>query len=185
MTNKANQMIGLIKRSFDYLDKDVFLKLYKALIRPHLEYGNIIWHPHLKRQSAAIEKVQRRATKLLKCCKQMSYLERLQYLNLPSLKHRRERGDLIETFKIFHGHVDISFNTLFIERVDDRTRNSDGKLYVPFSSNKLRKNFFTNRVINPWNALTTNIKFAQNTNSFINLFDADTKFKESFYCYDD
>ena len=63
--NKANQMIGLIKRTFSYLNKDTFLKLYKAMVRPHLEYGNVIWYPRLKRQSIAIERVQRRATKLL------------------------------------------------------------------------------------------------------------------------
>ena len=40
--NKANHMIGLIKRTFSYLNKDTFLKLYKAIVRPHLEYGNVI-----------------------------------------------------------------------------------------------------------------------------------------------
>ena len=63
--SKANQMMGLIKRSFDFLDRDIFLRLYKALVRPHLEYGNIIWHPYLKRQSVQLERVQRRATKVL------------------------------------------------------------------------------------------------------------------------
>jgi hypothetical protein len=55
---KANKMLGIIKRSFTYLDEDMFLRLYKSLIRPHLEYGNVIWNPYLKRQSARIESVQ-------------------------------------------------------------------------------------------------------------------------------
>jgi len=67
--NKANRMLGVIKRTFSFINKDTFLKLYKSMVRPHLEYGNIIWHPLLKRQSSAIEKVQRRATKLLKECR--------------------------------------------------------------------------------------------------------------------
>ena len=67
--NKANQMIGLIKRTFSYLNKDTFLKLYKAMVRPHLEYGNVIWYPCLKRQSIATERVQRRATDLLHECR--------------------------------------------------------------------------------------------------------------------
>ena len=54
--NKANQMIGLIKRTFSYLNKDTFFKLYKAMARPHLEYGNVIWYPRLKRQSIAVLK---------------------------------------------------------------------------------------------------------------------------------
>ena len=92
-------MLGLIKRTFSYLNKHILLKLYKSLVRPHLEYGNIIWHPLFKKQSIAIERVQRRATSLLKECKNMSYMERLKYLDLYSLKGRtrRMRGALIET----------------------------------------------------------------------------------------
>ena len=83
----------------NFLWSGFFLKLYKAMVRPHLEYGNLIWHPYLKRQSIAVERVQRRATKILKECKQMSYAERLEHLKLPSLKSRRLRNDLIEVFK--------------------------------------------------------------------------------------
>ena len=43
---KANSMQGLIIRSFDYLDKNSYIRLYKAMIRPQLEYGNAIWHPY-------------------------------------------------------------------------------------------------------------------------------------------
>ena len=67
--NKANKMLGVIKRTFNFINKDTFLKLYKSMVRPHLEYGNIIWHPLFKRQSSAIEKVHRRATKILKECR--------------------------------------------------------------------------------------------------------------------
>jgi len=98
--NKANRMMGLIKRTFSHMDKDTFCMLYKALVRPHLEYANVVWYPRLKRQSIAIEKVQRRATKLLKECKSMPYNERLKYLGIHSLYGRRIRGDLIQTYKI-------------------------------------------------------------------------------------
>ena len=43
--NKTNQMIGLIKRILTYLNKGMLIKLYMALVRPHLEYGNVIWYP--------------------------------------------------------------------------------------------------------------------------------------------
>ncbi|XP_071954278.1 uncharacterized protein [Antedon mediterranea] len=46
--NKANRLIGLVRRSFDYMDKDMFLPLYKSIIRPHLEYASCIWYPLLK-----------------------------------------------------------------------------------------------------------------------------------------
>ena len=42
-------MLGLIKRSFSFMDKEMFLPLYKALIRPHLEYATVVWSPFLKK----------------------------------------------------------------------------------------------------------------------------------------
>ena len=62
---KANRMIGIIKKTFSYLNKDMFIALYNAFIRPHLEYCPEIWNPHLVKDISALEKVQRRATKLI------------------------------------------------------------------------------------------------------------------------
>lgn len=170
--NKANQMIGLIKRTFTYLNKDILLKLYKSLVRPHLEYGNIIWYPLLKRQSKAVEKVQRRATKLLRECKNMNYEQRLRYLNLHSLKGRRIRGDLIETYKIFNDMVDVRTEDFFKLYSNSITRKPDGKIFIEHCQTNKRKMFFGKRVTHLWNDLPTNIKFAQSTNSFKNLLDA-------------
>ena len=132
-------MIGMI-RSFTYLDREVFLRLYKAFVRPHLEYGNAIWHPCFKRQSSAIERVQRRATKLLKECNNMSYDQRLIYLNLHSLKGRRLRGDLIEAYKMFNNIYDVDISTFFQVSHDSRTRNSKAKIGVQYCRTNKRKN---------------------------------------------
>ena len=80
----------------------MFTKLFKSIVRPHLEYANVIWHPAYKRQEAKIENVQRRATKVLKEFKDCSYTERLIALDLPSIKYRQLRADLIQTYKILH-----------------------------------------------------------------------------------
>ena len=64
------------------------MRLYKAFIRPHVEYGNIIWYPYWNRQSAAIERVQT-ATKLVLNIKAMPYTGRLRALSLISLKARK------------------------------------------------------------------------------------------------
>ena len=178
---KGNQILGLIRRSFDYIDKDMFLKLYTALVRPHLEYGNVIWHPHLKRQSIILEKVQQRATRLVKECRDMSYNQRLQYLNLPSLKGRRVRGDLIQTFKILKNIDDIASENLFVKSLVTKTRNSEDKLYLSHCKTNLRKFCFTNRVIKHWNVLSPIIKSAPDLNKFKNLLDDDTKFRISFF----
>ena len=93
-------MIELIRRNFTFINKEIFLKLYKAMIHPHLEYGQIIWSPHLIRQSKKIENVQRRATKIVPSLKDLPYDKRLKKLKLPTLKYRRIRGDLINVYKL-------------------------------------------------------------------------------------
>ena len=70
-------MMGLIRRSFIHLDKEMFLNLYKTLVRPHLEYANLIWHPTKIKDITPIENVQRQATKYLPSLKDLSYEERL------------------------------------------------------------------------------------------------------------
>ena len=64
IVNKANKILGLIKRNFNYIDSGIFIKLFKALVRPHLEYANVIWHPAYKYHQIMLENIQRRATKM-------------------------------------------------------------------------------------------------------------------------
>ena len=138
---KASRVLGLIRRSFIGLDNRVLLKLYKSLVRPHLEYGNQVWNPFLKRQSITIEKVQRRATKLIKHISHLEYEQRLQKLKLPSLKFRRIRGDLINTYKIFH-NKDNTNKQLFQLTNESRTRNKELKILTQYSRTNIRKNIF-------------------------------------------
>ena len=71
--NKANAITGLVRRSFTFLDCASFIKLYCAMIRPHLEYAQSIWSPHLLKDIDAIENVQIRATKLVDGLNNLSY----------------------------------------------------------------------------------------------------------------
>jgi hypothetical protein len=111
--NKSNSILGLIGRSFSYLDRYSFAKLYTALVRLHLEHGNTIWYPHHRKDIESIEKVQMRATRILSEIKHLNYEERLKTLNLPTLAHRRRRDDMIQTFKIIKGLEDIHVERLF------------------------------------------------------------------------
>ena len=99
MVNKANRILGLIKRSFVLWIK-VLLCLYKSLVRSHLNYGDLIRFPVLKKHIRMIENVQRRAIRILSTLRHLSYSERLQELNLTTLLYRRRRADLIQVFKI-------------------------------------------------------------------------------------
>jgi len=80
--------------------------LYKALVRPHLELGVTIWFPYKVKDIEIIEKVQNvppnKSNKLDINC----YSERLEVLNLTTLRYRRHRGDMIEVYKILHNIYD-------------------------------------------------------------------------------
>ena len=75
---KANQIVGLIFRTFTFMDRELFLNLFKSLVSPHLEYATTIWAPIYKKDAIQIENVQRRATRLVSDLKNLSYTERLK-----------------------------------------------------------------------------------------------------------
>ena len=96
---KANKMLGMIRRSFKSRDEKMMLQLYKSVVRPHVEFAISSWSPHFKKDIEAIEKIQHRFTRLLPRMKHLSYEDRLVKLNLTTLERRRERGDIIQTYK--------------------------------------------------------------------------------------
>ena len=97
--NKANRILAIARKTFDHIDQDMFMLIYKGLIRPHLEYATSVWSPQLIKHIEDIENVQRGATKQIPGIPQLPYNERLKKLNLPALSFRRARGDLIQVFK--------------------------------------------------------------------------------------
>ena len=96
---KANQMPGHIYRTVTHKSIQTVVPLYKALVRPHLEYCSRVWSPYLKKDILSIEKVQRRVTKMIPSISALTYEERLKRTGLISLENRRLRADLLEVFK--------------------------------------------------------------------------------------
>ena len=78
------------------------------MVCSHLEFADSVWNPYKINQIKSLEKVQKRATKLVKSCKKLSYKEWLVHLKLPTLKFRRLRDDMIEAFKMLNGYYDES-----------------------------------------------------------------------------
>ena len=99
--NKANSVLGFIRRTVGPKNPQLFSKLYKCLVRPILEYCSPVWCPHLKKDLNTLEKVQRRASKcaLGNIGQDMPYEERLKLLKWPSLEQRRLFSSLIECYK--------------------------------------------------------------------------------------
>ena len=92
--------------------------LFNTLVRPILEYNNPIWGPHYILDNRKVEKIQRRATRLIPQLQDKSYSERLTQLDLPSFHYRRLRGDLIFLFKILNNYFTTDFTDIYIRTQD-------------------------------------------------------------------
>ena len=91
--SKDNQILGMIRRNKTYKEKGLIICI-KAIVRPHLEYCIQAWRPYLRKDIDMLEKVQRRATKLIPGLRDLSYEERLKECGLTTLEMRRLRGDI-------------------------------------------------------------------------------------------
>ncbi|KAK3101681.1 hypothetical protein FSP39_005415 [Pinctada imbricata] len=167
--NKANSIMGLIRRTFTHLhvDEKSFKYLFQGLVRPHLEYAAAVWSPYKVRDIEGVENVQRRATKLVPTLKDMDYLQRLKQLKLPTLKYRRLRGDMIETFKILRGVYDpeVASNILVLDETS-RTRGNNLKLKKFHCNKNIRKYSFTRRITDTWNSLPNEVINAKSVKHF-------------------
>lgn len=168
---KGNMIVGTIRRTFTSLNESTFTQLFKALVRPHLEYAAVVWFPHLRRDIDAIEAVQRRATKQVPGLSQLEYPERLERLKLPSLTFRRKRGDMIEVFKIMTGLYHIDSREFFSINTQQTTRGHSRRILKPSCNTGIRLRSFAMRTINDWNALPEHVVTAENLNQFKNRLD--------------
>ena len=160
--------MGLIRRSFSFLDVSLFKKLYISFVRPHLEYAQAVWSPYLAKHVNLLENVQIRATKLVDGMKQLSYSERLRKLNLPTLLYRRYRGDMIELWKHFHSYDNITLPLKF-QRNSRISRKHGFQLIWNKPKDGIRgiqTNSFYFRTVKTWNNLPRVVVDANNLNIF-------------------
>ena len=164
--SKANQRIGLIRRNFQQLDNYMFLLLYKSLIRPLLEYGNTVWYPCYKQDSQELEKVQRRATKLVKNLRDMAYPARLRALDLPTLVYRRKRADMLQMYRIITGVDNLDSNNFVKMDPGVRTRGHRFKILKVRAETREKRSTLGYRAVNDWNALSNHVVEAENLIQF-------------------
>ena len=147
-------MLGLIRRNFCFLGREVVLNLYKQLVRPHLEYAIQAWSPFYEKDKFILEQVQRRATRLIPEIKNLPYESRLRILGLTTLALRRVRGDMIQVFKFLSGSIALtSCNFLHVSDHSQVTRGHSLKLVKEFSRTDIQRFSFSQRVVNEWNSL--------------------------------
>ena len=112
--SKGNQVLGMIRRNITYKEKCLIVPLYKAIVKPNLEYCIQAWSPYLRKNIDMLEKIQRRATKLIPRLRDLRYEERQKECGPTTLETRRLRGgDQIEVFKILNGYENIDSNIFF------------------------------------------------------------------------
>jgi len=150
---KANCILGYIKRSVASMSRKVSLPFYSALVRPHLEYCIQLRSPQHKKDMDVMERVQRGAMKMIKRLEYLSYKDRLRELGLFSLEKSRLWGDLTAAFQYLKGAYRKDGEGLFTRVCSDRTRRNGFKLKEGRFRLDIRKKFFTMRVMKHWNRL--------------------------------
>ena len=169
--SKGNQIIGLIRRNITYKDKKLIIPMYKAIVRPLLEYCLQAWRTYRKKDIDTLERIQRRASKIIPELRDLSSAERLTECGLTTLEMRRLRGDQIEVFKILNRYENIDRNMFFSLKKDSRTRGHEVKLVKDQCRLDIRKYSLSQRTVNEWNKLSTDCITVSSVNVFKNKLD--------------
>ena len=139
-------------------------KIITTMIRPKLEYADVIWFPHKKKHVLKLERIQRIATKMVPQVEDLTYEERLKEIHLTTLKERRERGGLITIFKLMNNLEEIDRRDLILEenKVEARNlREHKKKLQKRIYLNDTKKYSFPQRIIHAWNKLKEEVIMAK------------------------
>ncbi len=159
-------MLFYLKRSFASFIPSIFLPLYKALFRPHLEYAIQASSPILSRDCQALESVQKLAVTFVKGLRHVPYATALQRLQLFSLIRRRIRGDLTCMYKIMHGLLDFPCNAVFVASTRLGLRFHTLKIHQQRCKTRRRQHAFSVRVVPYWNKLPEDIVTATSVETF-------------------
>ncbi|KAJ3666534.1 hypothetical protein Zmor_001973 [Zophobas morio] len=177
VVKKVNSLRYLVAISFKNIYPALLERIYKSYVRPIFDYAAPVWNPYFAGDIHILEQAQRRFTKLSPALKHLPYEQRLTALHLSSLTARRIRGDLIETYKILHGHYTCHLS-LFVLSTNLHLRGHNLKLVRERFYKLCRQHFLTNRIPNLWNTLPDDVIAASSLNAFKNRLDA--HFSNSF-----
>lgn len=171
---KARSVIRVLKHKFTTKDPRILTKLFTTYVRPSLEFCTQVWSPGLRKDIRALESPQRWFTKTMDSGGSC-YSERLELFGLNSLALRRQRFDLIFTWRTLFGFLEFGDNEdlrgfKYVEPSGANarhTRSSNEKHLrrSPFRRFAREKSFFI-RVVPQWNALPTSVRNSESLRSF-------------------
>ncbi|CAH8637179.1 unnamed protein product [Dicrocoelium dendriticum] len=166
------RMMWFIRRSFGILTGNLFVKLFSAFVRPHLEYCIQACPPCLNRDKMDLERVLRVGTRLVQGLRGQTYPERLLSLGMYSMHYRRIRGDLILTYRILTGKIGPDLSGLFSPATLPSLRGHPLKLHKPRSDRIRTETRLSRRVIDRWNSLPDHVVREPTVKGFARQLDA-------------
>ena len=153
-------------------EADFMLNIYKAYIRPQLEYCSCLWNVGYMGDMRLLERVQRRWTRAVRGLEDLPYSDRLLRLNLFSFQGRLLRSDLKMVWKIFNEKCAISPEQVFV--MDNSiTRVHEYKIYLPRTNLEVRKRYFSVRIVHTWNSLSNDTVCSRSLVAFKRLLHRD------------
>jgi hypothetical protein len=152
LATKAFRVSNLIFRSFKSRNRDFLVSMLKVYVLSLFNHCSVLYNPNLMQDIRLLESVQRRYTKRIPGLWHTPYISRLKLLGLQTMERTRLESDLCHCFKIINGLEKLHFDDFFVFSANI-TRSNGLKLYKPRCRTDIRKYFFANRVVDPWNSL--------------------------------
>ena len=156
---KCNKMCGYILRTFITREPEPMMTLFKSLVIPIMDYGSIIWNPSKRKDTQAIEKIQRNFTKRIKDLSDLSYYQRLKCLNIYSMERRRERYEILYTMKIIKHQVpNVGLKWKFFSRRGRELIPPPVRKNSKLSAATMRRNSFRGKAPHLFNSLPARLR---------------------------
>ena len=169
--NTARKVLAQILRTFSYRDRTVLPCLYKLYVRPHMEFAVQAWRPWQRGDIDPLENVQRKMVSAISGLEGRTYEDRLAEVNMVTVEDRYQQLDMIQAYKILRGIDSVDKTHWFQQRAEvanQRTRAATGGPGITGQRSRLelRRNFFSKRVVDPWNRLSVETKLAKTVREF-------------------